>query len=97
MWRLHHGSLAWVTKLQQFPELVKCAEFDVEDCFLNTPRDLVMQALDFWMGFSLVQNAAAALVFDRTLLSPLLGDQLHSDSGFGGVVNEQQFDVQSGG
>ena len=53
MWKLHCGSLEWVTKLQQRADVVQCAEFDVEDCFLNTPRGLVLQALDFWVGFSL--------------------------------------------
>jgi hypothetical protein len=53
MWKLHQGSLEWVTKLQQHPAVSQCAEFDVEDCFLNTPRDMVLAALDFWMQFSL--------------------------------------------
>ena len=53
MWKLHHGSLQWVTKLQQRPDIGCCAEFDVEDCFLNTPREMVLQAFEFWVGLSL--------------------------------------------
>jgi hypothetical protein len=53
MWKLHAGSLEWVTKLLLHDGLVQCAEFDVEDCFLNTPRELVLAALDFWTSFSL--------------------------------------------
>ena len=52
MWRLHAGSLAWVTLLCSRADIVGCAEFDVEDCFLNTPRQMVLQALDFWLGFN---------------------------------------------
>jgi hypothetical protein len=51
MWRLHEGSLAWVTLLCSRDDVVGCAEFDVEDCFLNTPRQLVLQALDYWLNF----------------------------------------------
>ena len=52
MWKLHAGSLAWVSLLSSRTDLVGCAEFDVEDCFLNTPRQLVLDALDFWLQFS---------------------------------------------
>ena len=33
------------------PDASGCAEFDVEDCFLNTPREMVMEALTFWMSY----------------------------------------------
>ena len=47
MWQLHKGSVEWLSKLRTSADLVACAEFDVEDCFLNTTRQLVLPALDF--------------------------------------------------
>ena len=51
MWRLHEGCRKWVEQLVARKDVVGCAESDVEDCFLNTPRELVLKALDFWMHF----------------------------------------------
>ena len=42
--------------MQPFLQLLMCkkmaamAAFDVEDCFLNTPRGLVIPALNFWLA-----------------------------------------------
>ena len=32
-------------------EVLELAEFDVEDCFLNTPRQMIMEALNFWQSY----------------------------------------------
>ena len=50
MWRLHEGSRRW-EQLVQKPGTKGCAEFDVEDCFLNTPHQVVMEALNFWQSY----------------------------------------------
>ena len=49
MWQLHSGSREWIARLVKQPDTAAVAEFDVEDCFLNTPRDEVLQAVDFWL------------------------------------------------
>ena len=51
MWRLHEGCQRWIQQLVVRKDITGCAEFDVEDCFLNTPRELVLKALNFWMRF----------------------------------------------
>ena len=43
---------AWLQKLSQRLSCSLLLEFDVEDCFLNTPRVLVLQALQYWASFS---------------------------------------------
>ena len=50
MWRMHHGASEWLKLLRTQP-VSRMAEFDVKDCFLNTPRALVMPALRFWLSF----------------------------------------------
>ena len=50
MWRMHRGASEWLKLLGTQP-VARMAEFDVEDCFLNTPRALVMPALHFWLSF----------------------------------------------
>ena len=52
IWQMHQGVHGWLAKLPQHPGLCELLEFDVEDCFLNTPRPLVLQALTYWMGYS---------------------------------------------
>ena len=45
---MHEGVREWLRLLFSLgaSELV---EFDVEDCFLNTPREAVLPALDYWL------------------------------------------------
>jgi hypothetical protein len=50
MWGLHKGSNQWCQRLLQAPNISGLAEFDVTDCFLNTPRDAVLRALGFWLA-----------------------------------------------
>ena len=50
MWGLHKGSSQWCQQLLQAPEVSCLAEFDVADCFLNTPREAVLGALGFWLA-----------------------------------------------
>ena len=58
MWKLHEGSKLWVGTLAARPAVRSCAEFDVEDCYLNTTREMVLPALDFWL-----RTDTAAAVF----------------------------------
>ena len=51
MWRLHEGSRRWIEQLVRAHSTTGCAEFDVEDCFLNTPREMVMDALNYWLSY----------------------------------------------
>ena len=45
---MHDGVREWLKLLSSLgaSELV---QFDVEDCFLNTPREAVLPALDYWL------------------------------------------------
>ena len=45
---MHDGVREWLRLLSSLcaSELV---EFDVEDCFLNTPREAILPALDYWL------------------------------------------------
>ena len=52
MWKLHEGSRQWIERLRDRPQTAEIVEFDVEDCFLNTPRSLVTRAHSFWVSFS---------------------------------------------
>ena len=52
MWKLHEGSRQWIERLRDRPQTAEIVEFDVEDCFLNTPRSLVTRALSLWVSFS---------------------------------------------
>jgi hypothetical protein len=56
MWGLHEGSRRWIEVLSKHPEIAICAEFDVADCFLNTPIELVLKALDYWLQFSTLRT-----------------------------------------
>ena len=62
MWQLHSGSREWIARLAKNPDTAAVAEFDVEDCFLNTPRDEVLQAVDFWLQ-SLPRRTRGKLYF----------------------------------
>ena len=56
MWRLHEGSRKWIEELLRARDVVGCAEYDVEDCFLNTPRELVLDALKFWISYQFTRT-----------------------------------------
>jgi len=43
MWQLHSGSTEWLQRLEATYGGWGCEEFDVADCFLNTPRESVMK------------------------------------------------------
>ena len=45
--------------LAKQPDTAAVAEFDVEDCFLNTPRDEVLQMVDFCRSCYLAVRAAS--------------------------------------
>ena len=49
MWQLHSGSREWLARLASRPNIAAVSEFDVEDCFLNTPREEVVGAVEFWL------------------------------------------------
>jgi len=49
MWQLHSGSVEWLGKLDVTRGWWGLVEFDVADCFLNTPRDAVLAAVEFWL------------------------------------------------
>ena len=51
IWRMHKGVQQWLAMLGARQDLEELLEFDVEDCFLNTPRELVLQALRYWLSF----------------------------------------------
>ena len=51
IWRMHQGTRQWLESLARSGPHVELVEFDVEDCFLNTPRHLVVPALRFWTEF----------------------------------------------
>ena len=61
MCRFHDGCQKWLHQLVLRKGIAGCAEFDVEDCFLNSPRELVLKALDFWMRFQILTHTPAAL------------------------------------
>ena len=48
---MHSGSQEWLQLLSEDHTLTHIIEYDVEDCFLNTPRHLVIPALQFWLNF----------------------------------------------
>ena len=49
MWQLHSGSAEWLQRLVATRGGWGLEEFDVSDCFLNTPRGSVLAAVKFWM------------------------------------------------
>ena len=57
--QMHHGSLEWLCLLSRQQQLTHLIEYDVEDCFLNTPRSLVLPALDFWLNFDFKRRRGA--------------------------------------
>ena len=51
IWQLHSGIKEWLQLLSNNGAGWEYAEYDVADCFLNTPRELVMQALHYWSDY----------------------------------------------
>ena len=53
MWRLHKGTAAWLRSLARqngIRPIQQLTEYDVVDCFLNMPRNLVLQAPHYWLN-----------------------------------------------
>ena len=48
MWQLHSGSKQWLQRIGGTFGWWGCDEYDVADCFLNTPREEVMESVRFW-------------------------------------------------
>ena len=48
MWQLRSGSAEWLERLAATKGWWGCEEYDVANCFLNTPREAVLAALTFW-------------------------------------------------
>ena len=51
IWRMHQGTHQWLTLLAKQASLTHLVEFDVEDCFLNTHRELILPALNFSLEY----------------------------------------------
>ena len=56
IWRMHQGVQHWLRLLSKKDGHVQLLEFDVEDCFLNTPRELVIPALRYWLDFEFARR-----------------------------------------
>ena len=52
MWQLHSGSREWLARIARTGSWWGSLEYDVSDCFLNTPREAVMESVSFWLGFT---------------------------------------------
>ena len=50
MWQLHKGCRSLLDRLVRSESLEAIAEYDVEDCFLNTSRDEVVRAVQYWLS-----------------------------------------------
>ena len=51
MWKLHQGTAAWLKTVSSHRSGLRFfAEWDVSDCFLNTPRAEVLPAISFWLS-----------------------------------------------
>ena len=48
MWQLHSGSKEWLQRVAATAGWWGCDEYDVADCFLNTPRGRVLDDVRFW-------------------------------------------------
>ena len=54
---MHAGAQEWLGLLSKATNLTHIIEYDVEDCFLNTPRDLVLPALRYWLSYPFGRRA----------------------------------------
>jgi hypothetical protein len=52
MWQLHAGSAEWLKRVSPTKGWWGCEEYDVADCFLNTPREAVQEAVGYWLQFT---------------------------------------------
>ena len=50
MWQLHAGSKEWLQRIARTVGWWGCDEYDVTDCFLNTPRQEVLESARFWIA-----------------------------------------------
>ena len=48
IWQLHAGTKEWIERLTGTSHYWGCIEYDVADCFLNTPRGADLEAIEFW-------------------------------------------------
>ena len=56
VWQMHAGAQKWLALLSKQCNITHLIEFDVEDCFLNTPRQLLLTALHFWLDLAFVRR-----------------------------------------
>ena len=56
---MHAGAQDWLAMLSEQRTATHLVEYDVEDCFLNTPRELVMPALQLWLNFAFKRRRVA--------------------------------------
>ena len=56
MWQLHSGSREWLQRIGATLGWWGCDEYDVADCFLNTPRDEVLDSIRFWTDIAAQQS-----------------------------------------
>ena len=47
MWQLHSGSREWLERIRHTSGWWGCDEYDVNDCYLNTPRPEVLDSARF--------------------------------------------------
>ena len=84
VWKMHSGSQDWAKALSAQQNLAHLIEYDVEDCFLNIPREVVLPTLEFWLNFEFKRRRAVAILqssrtaSQKTLLAVLL-DTLPGD------------------
>ena len=50
MWQMHSGSKEWLQRISSTINWWGCDEYDVNDCFLNTPRHEVLDSARFWLA-----------------------------------------------
>ena len=55
---MHAGAQEWLSLLSKECDLTHLIEYDVEDCFLNTSRPLVLPALQFWLTYPFARRRA---------------------------------------
>ena len=65
MWRLHTGSRDWLCSIASHKDIVEVGEWDVEDCFLNTPREEVTGSAEFWLE-AVPRRTRGQLVFSTS-------------------------------
>ena len=56
MWQLHSGSKEWLERISHTAGWWGCDEYDVNDCFLNTPRHNVLDSARFWIDITALRS-----------------------------------------